>query len=182
MRIKIDNTLCLIIDLQEKLLPHISNREELLRNVTILLKGVTKLAVPVFYTEQYPKGLGETVKEIKTLLDDANAKHFIKNTFSCCGIPNFLSEIECLKRKTVIIAGIEAHICVLQTVIDLLEKGFMPVIMEDCISSRKEKDKEVALKRIISEGGVVSTVESILFELLNTSEHPSFKDISKLVK
>ncbi|MCX7727224.1 MAG: isochorismatase family protein, partial [Chitinispirillaceae bacterium] len=125
-------------------------------------------------------GLGGTVNEIKRFL--TNAKYFTKNTFSCCGISDFLSAIENSKRKIVVIAGIEAHVCVLQTAIDLMDRGFLPVIIYNCVSSRKEREKEIAIKRICSEGGIISTVESILFELLKSAEHPCFKEISKLIK
>lgn len=169
MHITLDNT---IFDLQQKLLLHIYNRDELLNNITILLEGITNLNIPLLYTEQYPHGSGKTVNEVRNLLTNAN--YFVKNTFSCCGIPKFVYAI---KSNSVIISGIVTHVCVLQTAIDLLEKRFLPVIIDNSVSLHNKNEKKITIKRIISEGGIISNVASLFFVLIKSSEHPNLKNI-----
>ena len=180
MRINKNETLGLIIDIQEKLLPAMVEKESLLKNTKNLIKGLKELQVPVLSTEQYPKGLGNTVDEIKEILDDSRGEE--KMAFSCCHNKEFSEMLKQYQRNHVIIAGIEAHVCVLQTVTDLLMAGFIPVVIEDCISSRKINDKVIALERMKKEGAIISTTESILFELTRTAEDPAFKAISKIIK
>jgi nicotinamidase-related amidase len=131
-------------------------------------------------TEQYPKGLGPTTKPVSGLLK--NQEIHEKIAFSCCGEPEFLKHLLSLDRPTIIVCGIEAHVCVLQTVLDLMEQGLTPVVVEDCISSRNPEDKRVAVERMRSEGAVISTCESVLFELTKIAGTEEFKAISRLVK
>lgn len=180
MRIIAADTVGLIIDLQERLVPHMHGRDELIARVRLLLKGLKLLDVPVLLTEQYPKGLGGTVSEIAELLPDGI--RFEKISFSCCDDAAILSRLQSLGKKNVLIAGIEAHVCVLQTAIDLCGCGMLPVVAEDAVASRRENDKRIALKRIAAAGGMLTTVESVLFELARTAQHPSFKALSALVK
>jgi nicotinamidase-related amidase len=105
-----------------------------------------------------------------------------KTAFSCCDEPAFTSALAALHKQFVLIAGIESHVCVLQTVIDLLERGYQPVLVEDCVSSRKEGDKDISVHRMLKEGALVTTYESILFELCRFSGTDAFRAISKLVK
>lgn len=154
--------------------------EKILNNSKILLQGLQALEVPILVTQQYTKGLGNTLPEISKILGDFNYTE--KLTFSCCGEPSFLRTVIDHKREYVILFGIEAHVCILQTAIDLLERGFFPIVVEDCVSSRKETDKKVAIDRIKQEGGIITTYESILFELCQSAENGLFKTISKLVK
>lgn len=155
-------------------------KEGLLMNVQKLIEGLQILKIPVLYTEQYAKGLGETLPELKSLFNHDNPVE--KMAFSCCDEQFFMSDLTRFHKKDVIIAGIEAHVCILQTVIDLLEKGYHPVVVEDCISSRKPHDKSIAIKRMRSEGAVITTYESVLFELQRVAGNASFKSISKLIK
>lgn len=180
MRITKDHTVGLVIDIQERLLPHIAEHEMLLKNVKILVEGLNALEIPVMVTEQYRKGLGETVSVIQEALMHFDPME--KMTFSCCDDPHFIVKLNNLAKKNVIVCGIESHVCVLQTVIDLLESGFQPVVVEDCISSRKLLDKEIAVRRMSREGAIITSYESILFELARISGTDSFKAISKLVK
>lgn len=180
MRFTKDNSLLLIIDIQERLFPHMSNADKLSENCQILLKGLTELSVPAFLSEQYVKGLGETIEPIKSLL--AESKSAEKRSFSCCDDPEMMKAIESFNRKEIILIGIETHVCILQTAIDLLEKEYKVVVIADCVSSRNEADKRIALDRIRQEGGRVSSYESILFELTRSSSAAEFKSISKLVK
>jgi len=168
----------LMIDFQEKLFPHMENHEGLGRKVITLLEGMKALGVPSMATRQYPKGLGDTIEELGTYF----SQYYDKTTFSCCGSENLLGELHKTGSKNIIITGIEAHICVLQTVIDLKALGFSPIVVVDAIGSRDRRDCEIALKRMEYEGVVLTTVESILFELCHTAGTEEFKMISRLIK
>ena len=180
MRILKEECTGLVIDIQERLLPVMEDKDALLKSCGILLRGLKLLEVPVLITEQYPRGLGPTVPEIRESLEKFRPME--KNTFSCCEEPAFLLSLETSVRRTVIILGIEAHVCVLQTVADLSASGYLPVVVADCISSRHAYDKKVALERMYREGAVVTTCESILFELTRRAGNETFKAISALVK
>jgi nicotinamidase-related amidase len=180
MRILKDNCAAVIIDIQERLLPHITEHEMVLRNTEILIKGLQTLNVPILVTEQYTKGLGFTVEPIKSLFTPFESLE--KISFSCCDDEPFWNKLRSLSKKFVILVGIETHVCVLQTALDLLDNGYTPIVVADCVSSRKLSDKQVALARIQNSGGIVSTYESILFELTRFAGNDTFKVISKLVK
>jgi nicotinamidase-related amidase len=180
MRTQSENAAAIIIDIQERLFPHIHEHDTIAANTVVLIKGLKVLGIPVHVTQQYSKGLGRTIPAIEGLF--TSFRHIEKTAFSCCDEPEMIKALEADQRQFIIIAGIESHVCVLQTVIDLIEKGFMPVVIEDCVSSRKPKDKNTAMKRIHFEGAIVSTCESVLFELCRFSGTEEFKAISKLVK
>ena len=180
MRISARECTGLVVDIQERLFPVMHERDELLNRVLILLEGLKLLEIPVLLSEQYPRGLGPTLQNVLDVLEPN--KTVEKISFSCCGEPDFLSQLNQRDRKQVIICGIEAHVCVLQTVIDLVDMGFTPVVVADCISSRNPDDKKVAVERMRSEGAVITTSESLLFELTRVAGTPQFKQISRLVK
>ena len=180
MRIIKDQSAGLVIDIQEKLYPHICEQEALARNTTILINGLQILNIPVLLTQQYTKGLGETIQTVRDSLGKFEAIE--KTSFSCCDEPGFMLQLNQLGKRYVILAGIEAHVCVLQTVMDLTENSYLPVVVEDCISSRKINDKHIAVERMGKEGAFITTYESILFELCRYSGTEQFKQISKLVK
>ena len=180
MRILRENTAGLIIDLQESLFPHMQNKEQLLNRHLILCKGLRQLNIPIMVAQMYSKGLGATIPPVLEALE--HISHLEKNSFSCLDEPLIVEALSALQKKIIIIAGIEAHICVLQTVLDLLENGYVPVVIEDCISSRKESDKSIAIKRMRSSGAIISTTESILFELCRFAGSAEFKAISGLIK
>jgi len=180
MRIKKDSCAGLAIDIQERLFPHMDQHEELLRKSLILIEGLKILGVPLFVTEQYPRGLGPTLEAITEAMGGIPVIE--KIAFSCCDEAKTLEELEKSGRKTLIIFGIEAHVCVLQTVIDLVGLGYTAVLVEDCISSRNVLDKQVAIERMRTESAVISTCESILFELARKAGTDEFKAISRLVK
>jgi nicotinamidase-related amidase len=180
MRIIKENCTGLVIDIQEKLLPVMAGREQLIANCHKLVKGLQTLNIPIVLTQQYTKGLGGTVEELSKLFDPFE---FIeKNSFSCMDEPDFRRILEQSGKTTVLVCGIESHVCVLQTAVDLKERGFNPVILSDCISSRDLAEKEVALARCRFENICISTVESLLFELTRSSVASEFKVISKLIK
>ena len=180
MRIFSSDTVALVIDIQEKLFPHINNHDRLLSNCKVLLSGLNVLDIPIVATEQYPKGLGSTINDISGLIK--NFSPIEKLSFSCCGEKKFLNALQGHGKRNILIFGIETHVCVLQTVMDLIERGYHPVIIEDCVSSRKPSDRETALKRMAREGVIITTYESILFELCEVAGTDQFKQISKLVK
>lgn len=178
MRILAEESICLIIDYQEKILPSIAEKENLVETSIKLLKGLRILEIPMVMTAQYSKGLGLNIPEI---CEAAGTNEFIeKNSFSSASVKEVQDAIE--GKKNVIICGIESHVCVLQTVIDLIELGYQPVLVEDCISSRRLHDKEVAVMRARDEGAVITTYESLLFELTKAAGTDRFRQISRLVK
>lgn len=180
MRVVIEETQALIIDLQEKLISHMYENESLLFRNEILIKGLNLLNVPITVSEQYPRGLGKTVFDLAKLTE--GSPKFEKSSFSCIDNVTIKEHIDSIQKKFVIISGIEAHVCVLQTVLDCLEIGQIPVVVEDCISSRKNSDKTVALQRMRTSGAIITTYESLLFELCRDSKNEQFKEISQLVK
>jgi nicotinamidase-related amidase len=180
MRILKEKTAGLVIDIQERLYPHIYEHEALARNAGILVKGLKVLAVPVLVTQQYTRGLGPTIPELLDLVRDYPLVE--KTAFSCCDEPEFIRALAETHKQFILIAGIESHVCVLQTVIDLVERGYQPVLVKDCVSSRKEGDKAISVRRMQKEGAIVTSYESILFELCRFSGTDEFKSISKLVK
>lgn len=180
MRIIKENTGAVVIDIQERLLPHICQWEKLLHNCLKLIEGLNVLSVPVIVTQQYTKGLGPT--DLSVVSKIAEFSFIEKNSFSCYGEPVFKEELGRSGKKNIILLGIESHVCVLQTCLDLLGAGYIPVVVEDCVSSRKLSDKLVAIERMRQEGARITTLESILFELTQYAGTESFKLISKIVK
>lgn len=176
MRVERENTIALVIDYQEKLVPVMHEKEKLIHDSAILLAGLKQLEIPMIITQQYTKGLGTTVKEITDAV--GHEEYLDKISFSA-----FESVKEKIKgNKFVIVCGIETHICVLQTVIDLAANGYIPVVVEDCVSSRKPNDRRIALKRMKEEGAILTTYESILFELLKVAGTETSKKIQRLIK
>lgn len=180
MKIKADECVFVQVDVQERLFPHIADSVELEKNLGILVKGLKLHNIPIIVNEQYKKGIGETIASLRELTDEY--PHFEKTTFSCCGQDEGLAAIKATGKKFVILAGIETHVCVLQTALDLLEEGLQPVLVTDCVNSRKAKDKDMAIERLIQAGVIPTTYESLLFELTVNAKSPVFKEISKLVK
>jgi nicotinamidase-related amidase len=206
MRIILEQTSALLIDVQERLFPHMSERETLEHNLPILLTGLRILGVPLLVTQQYTKGLGSTIPALQetlgwttssafaaqkraastdpagTPVPTGDAPYIEKIAFSCFDEPAFTKAFEALGRKRILLAGIEAHVCVLQTAVDLQQAGYTPVVIENCTSSRRENDKRIAFERLRAEGILVSTYESILFELTREAGTDTFRAISRLVK
>lgn len=180
MRILKDNALLTVIDVQEKLFSHIAENEKLEKKLNNLIEGMKILNVPIFVTEQYVKGLGSTIPSISE--STAGIERVEKMSFSCCGEPSFDLNLKNSSREQIIICGIETHVCVLQTALDLIEEGFAPILVTDAVSSRNLNDKKFAIKRMQQEGVRLATVESILFELARVSGTAGFKAISKLVR
>ncbi|WP_201597332.1 isochorismatase family protein [Psychrobacter vallis] len=181
-RIARENTQAMIIDVQERLTPHIYDHENIIKKTVMLIKGLQALDIPIMLNEQYKKGLGDTLPEIRDVLTGDNAKSFEKVTFSACDNNDTWHHLAQQNRSTILLLGVEAHVCVLQTALDLLDNGMQPVIIGDAVGSRFPYDKKQAIRRIRRAGGVITTVETILFELCRSSEDPAFKTISNLIK
>lgn len=169
----------LIVDVQEKLIPTISNADLLVANCTRLVQGAQILEVPVTATEQYSKGLGPTVMSLAHYLPD----RLEKNRFSSAEVLNWgNAAAEPAGRFRIVVAGIEAHVCVLQTVLDLLAQGFDVHVPADAVSSRSDFNRQIALDRMSSSGAVVTTTESVLFEWCEVAGTDEFKQISQLIR
>ncbi len=170
----------LVIDMQEKLLPAVRGRYDLLQNATRFLKAARILSTPLLVTEQYPKGLGPTDRRLAPLLE--GAAFFEKTAFSAVGEESFLSHIQKAGITHLCILGVETHVCVAQTALDLKTRGLDVSVLADIVSSRREADHAVALERLRHSGVVVTTSEAALFEALESSDTREFKDILPLVK
>jgi len=176
-----DNAVLVVIDIQERLVPAMPQKVYLrLRDtVEMLVSAAELLGVPVVTTEQYPKGIGHTVPELANACKDNLIE---KVSFGCCGEPNFLAALKDLGRSQVIIAGMEAHVCVYQTVLGLLEDGYHIHLLRDAICSRNKTDYLSGMDNAAQAGAVVTTAETVLFQMLQKSTHAQFRAVSKLVK
>ena len=179
MRIKAEDTFAIVIDYQEKILPAMSGQEELLRKSQILLGGLKALEVPMILTTQYAKGLGNNIPAITDAMGVTEA--IDKNTFSVYDNESVRQAIPHGK-KNVILCGIEAHICVLQSLMDLQAAGYQTILVADCVASRSDRDLAFAYERAKQEGAILTSAEAILYVLAGSSKHPAFKTISALVK
>jgi nicotinamidase-related amidase len=170
-----------IIDMQEAFRTKIAGFTEIAERIALMVNGARLLNLPIVVTEQYPKGLGHTAVEIKAAL--AESVEFIeKTTFSSCGVEPFVAQLNQVGAKQVLVCGIEAHICVNQTVHDLLAREFQVHLLTGCILSRQPYDKKVALRKMQASGAILSTIEMALFELMRDAKHEKFKEIQALVK
>lgn len=174
------NAALLIIDVQESFRKQLKDLDLLTRNITILAEAAKILKVPVLLTEQYPQGLGKTIAEISACLGEH--KFFEKNAFSCCQALGFLDQLEMLGRKQVIVCGIEAHVCVNQTVHELMANGYQAHVVRDAIASRADRNMNAGYEKMISSGAIPTSVEMALFEMLAESGTQEFKAVQRLVK
>lgn len=171
----------LIVDIQEAFRQSIADFGEIARRTAVFARGAQLLNIPVLVTEQYPKGLGKTVAEIADVLT-AETEIFEKTAFSSCGARLFAEKLEKTGARQIIVAGIEAHVCVNQTVHDLLALGLQTHLLTDCISSRAPENRKIALKKMRQSGAISSSVEMALFELMRDARHEQFKAVQKLIK
>ena len=170
----------LMIDVQERLLPAMHDRDAVLRNGAILLKTAARLEIPVLISEQYPRGLGPTVAELRSL---ANAEAAVgKLCFSCHGEPALRDRIAAQGREQIVIFGIEAHVCVLQSALDFRTAGKAVFVVADAVSSRVSANRRLALARMRQEGVRIVSTEMVLFEWLRRAGTDEFREISGLIK
>jgi nicotinamidase-related amidase len=175
-----DNTVFLLVDVQGKLANSMHGREHLFSNLKKLVKGMRVLEVPILWAEQNPKGLGPTVAEIVELLTDVQA--IPKLSFSCYKNADFRQALETLNRPNVVVAGIETHVCVYQTIRDLARAKYRVQLVADAVSSRTSENKQIGIEKCKSEGAALTSVETVLFELLDVAEGESFKNILDIVR
>lgn len=178
--LEVQDCCLIIIDVQGKLAQLMHNSNALFRNIGILIKAAKILDIPCLWCQQSPKALGVTVPSIARLLEDNQPIN--KVTFSCSQNEQFKSQMKTLNRKQILLCGIEAHVCIYQTAVDLLKTDLKPTVIADAVSSRTPDNKQIAIEKLRLEGINISSVEMALFELLKTAEHPKFKEITQLIK
>lgn len=178
--LEIEKVVLLIVDIQGNLAQLMHGKEILFKNVQKLIKGIKALGIPILWVEQNPQGLGPTIPEISDILP--GIQPISKMSFSSCRNERFMQELNALNRKQVLIAGIEAHVCVYQTAVDLVGIRYEVQVVTDAVSSRNAGDKEIGLQKMRDSGVSLTSVETALFELLETAEGDKFKEIIKIVK
>lgn len=178
--LQIKNCCLVVVDVQGKLAQLMHDKQVLFKNIQILIKASKILGIPIIWCQQCPNALGPTLPEIIQLLTDNEP--IDKTAFSCCGTEQFNIKLNELKRQQVLLCGIETHVCIYQTAVDLARKGFNVDVIADAVSSRTLENKQIALSRMNTERINISCTEMALFELLRTAEHPQFKQITKLIK
>ena len=176
--VNIKDSLVIVIDFQEKLVNSVYNKDHITKKAEIITKAASILDIPIIYTEQYPKGLGKTIENVKT---DKKNKYFEKTSFSATEVPEFLAEIKTYNKKQIILFGIETHICVSQTAQSLALMGYEVFIISDASSSRKECEHFAGINRMHDCKVNALTAEICLFEWLKTAQHNNFKEIQKLI-
>lgn len=180
MLIARDDSLLLLVDVQERLVPAMTEAAAMLANCALLVKSATRLGVPVLASEQYPKGLGSTVAELRQLLPPDGI--VAKTTFACGAEPVLAERLEASGRRQIVLAGIEAHVCVLQTALGLKEAGFTPFVAADATASRRPESKSLALDRLRANDVEVVTAEMVIFEWLGRAGTEEFKEVSRLIR
>lgn len=174
-----ENTVCIVVDIQERLTPVLHEHEQFAEKSRLILQGLQALSVPLLVTEQYPKGLGATVPAVKLLLGDAPV---VEKTRFSAWLPEVEAFVKDKQAGHVVLIGAEAHVCMLQTVLDMREHGLSVYVPFECTASRNPLNKDNALKQMAAAGALVSNVESILFMLMKDAKHPAFKTVSKLIQ
>lgn len=176
-----DQAVLVVVDIQEKLVPAMNTKVSinLIKHVELLLEGFAALELPVIATEQYSKGLGHTVSQLTAATRQSCVE---KTSFSCCGEPNFLEALERTGAKQVLVVGMEAHVCVLQTVLELLDRGYVVHLVKDAICSRFKSDYKTAVTTAAAAGAVLTSTEIALFQLVGGAKHPGFKVVSQLAR
>ena len=182
--LKHENTIFTLVDVQQKLTAVMHNRQELVANLVKLVKGLRLLNIPVIWMEQLPAKMGPTIPELTQLLQDSTPIE--KSSFSCYGSEDYIQTLKKSRCSHVILAGIETHVCIYQTAVELIHNGYTVEVVVDATSSRNPSDKTTAIEKIthpsISGMATRTTTEMLLFELMSTADHPAFRDILKIVK
>lgn len=176
-----DNTALLVIDVQGKLAEVMHQKELLYDNLQRIIRGAQVLALPIIVTEQVPAKLGPTRPEIAQLLGET-FNPIAKDTFSCCGSEEFMDALAGLDRRQILITGIETHVCVYQTALDLIERGYEVQLITDAVTSRTAENRQLGLERIRQAGASLTSTEMALFELLRVAAGERFREISRIVK
>ena len=175
------NPYLVVIDVQERLFPVMNEKEAFLKNLQILIKGFQLFGLPILFTEQVPDKLGPTIESVRSILNDTEP--IIKSSFSCAGDPGFLSQTDGLSTHDgIVLAGIETHVCVYQTERDLIRRGQHVEVVTNAVASRDTDNHRIALDRIRNNGGFLTTVEMVLFNIQERAGGATFKELVKLVK
>lgn len=174
------DTALVLIDVQGRLAQLMFDKAHLFSRLETVVSGVRLLDVPLLCTEQIPDKLGPTIPGLMELMPDVTP--IPKTAFSCWGEPAFREQLEALGRNCIVLAGIETHVCVVQTALDLVNSGYSVQVVADAVSSRDQRNREAALRRMQAAGVCVTTVEMVLFELMRDATHPAFRDLLRLVK
>jgi nicotinamidase-related amidase len=169
-----------IVDVQGRLATLMHQKDEFYANVVRIIKGALALDIPVLWNEQLPDKLGDTIPEIKEAL--SGHQPLVKSTFSCCGNEAFNEQLLQSGKRQVLLAGMETHVCVYQTAVDLLDKGYEVYLVADAVSSRFKENKEIGIQAIRDLGARITSVEMALFEMLKVAEGDQFKQVIKIVK
>ena len=180
MLIAAEDSALLVVDIQERLLPAVQAPDAVLRNAAILMRAAGRLDVPVVISEQYPAGLGHTVDALRILAPSAST--VAKLDFSCCGEPAFTAHIEALKRRHIVILGLEAHVCVMQTALDLCRSGVAVFAVADAMSSRDPRNHELTVERLCAGGVTVVSTEMVVFEWMRRAGTDLFRDLLESIK
>ncbi len=175
-----EGTALVIVDVQEKLLPYVIDKEKVVENVQMLIKFADIMSIPIILTEHYPKGLGKTVPEVSEVLK--NYAPITKVIFSCCGAKGFISRLKDLGVSRIMIAGIESHICVEQTTLDVMHAGLDVHVIADAISSRTMENKNIGIEKMRQFNAVISSTEMAMYEIMERADTKEFKEVLKLVK
>ena len=170
-----DKSVLLVIDVQGKLAQLMFEKEALFDNLQKIIKGAKALGIPIILTEQNPDRLGETIPDLAALLTDT--RPISKFAFSCCLEEQFMKQLEALERRQVLIAGIETHVCIYQTAVDLLLRGYEAHVVTDAVSSRTQQNRAIGLQKMTAAGAAPTSVETALFELLKVAKGETFKEI-----
>ena len=178
-----EHTALIVIDVQERLFPAMDSdhREEVMRNLKVLAATAQRLQVPTLATEQYPKGLGHTLPEMKAALP-TGLEPIEKVAFSCWGVEAFRSRLTASGARQVLLGGIEAHVCVLMSALDLLAAGYGVHIVADAVTSRTQANWRLAMDQLRQAGAVVTTTETALFQLLRQADSDDFRELARLIR
>jgi nicotinamidase-related amidase len=179
--LSVKNSVLVVIDMQEKLSRAMHDRENLVTNAVKIIHGAKVLGLPVIWTEQNPAGLGPTLREIREHVP-ADSEPVIKLSFSCCADPVFMERLKATGSNQALVLGIESHVCVCQTILDLLDMGYETQIICDAVASRTPENKLIGIERSKQAGAIITSAEMALFELLKVAEGDKFKQILKIVK
>lgn len=178
----LDRSTCalIIVDIQERLVPAMDHKDAIISNCLHLIEAAKLMNIPTLLTEQYPKGLGITIPEIKDALTTYSP--IVKTSFSCCGESTFLEELRKTGRKTVLLTGMETHVCVLQTALDLMNGGFAVHLVKDAVCSRTKANWQTGVEFMRDAGAVITCTETVLFQLMKTAGTEEFKVIAKRIR
>lgn len=178
--LRTEDAVLVVVDVQGKLAQLMSDKETVFANIQRMIRGAQVLAVPILWAEQLPDKLGPTIPEISCLMLDLQP--IPKTSFSCAGNPRFVTALEELNRKQVLIVGIEAHVCVYQTAVDLAEAGYSVEVVEDAIASRIATNRSVGVRKMAASGVGLTSTEMALFELMGDADHPAFREVQAVIK